>query len=63
MSTVEAKQGTFIVIPMKEDFDEMIPLRGYGEMQALCNLPCRQPCACSCHVHVQDNKEEGGYRF
>jgi len=33
-----------------------------GEFQAQCNLPCGQPCVCSCHV-VKTETPKKSYRF
>ncbi|MBU1871128.1 hypothetical protein KKF17_03370 [Patescibacteria group bacterium] len=51
-----------VLIPMKADFEAMNRLRRDGSLQALCNLPCGQPCTCSCHVCGQE-KEERSFRF
>ena len=55
-------RASAVLIPVKADFEAMNRLQGNGSLQALCNLPCRQPCACSCHVCGQE-KEERSFRF
>jgi len=51
-----------VSIPVKADFEAMNRLQGNGSLRALCNLPCGQPCVCSCHVSGQE-KEERIFRF
>lgn len=58
----DSVKKTFVVIPLKEQFEELNPPGGNNFGASLCNLPCGQACnACSCHVNKQE--EEENYRF
>lgn len=43
--------SSFVSIPKKQDFTEMVRTTPKDAVQALCHLPCGQPCVCSCHVN------------
>ena len=56
------EKGSFVAIPTKKDFEGMVRARQGAAVQALCNLPCGQPCVCSCKVS-EDAKPQEQYRF
>lgn len=56
------KTRFFIAIPMKQDFKGMTCGTPKDAVQSLCNLPCGQPCVCSCHVYER-LPPQTNYRF
>lgn len=57
------QRSSFIAIPDKQDFAVMVPSTQDRPVQALCNLPCGQPCVCSCHVSENGVEVQNPYRF
>lgn len=51
-----------VVFPANDDFAKLIRPPQEPAVQALCNLPCRQACNCSCHV-VGNHTPQTEYRF